>query len=52
MKRLLIYNIQNTIRLEADVLEIAEKLWSSLTNLYDRITEMEKLHVEESVPLW
>ena len=49
IKRLLMYNIHNIIGLGADILEIAERLWNSLMDLYDRISEIAKLYVEEQL---
>ena len=49
IKRLLIYNIHNIIGLGADILEIAKRLWNSLMDLYDRISEIAKLYVEEQL---
>jgi len=47
MKGFLMYNICNMIKLGVDILGIAERLWSSLIDLYDRISEIAKLNVEE-----
>jgi len=49
MKEFLMYNICNIIKLGVDILGIAKRLWSSLTDLYNRISEMAKLHVEEQL---
>ena len=43
------YNIRNPIGLGANVLGTAEVLWRSLTNLYDRLSEIAKLHAEEKL---
>jgi len=44
-----LYNIRNPIGLGANVLGTAEVLWRSLTNLYDRLSEIAKLHAEEKL---
>jgi len=48
-KGLLLYNIHNPIGLGANVSGTTEALWKSLTNLYDRSSEIAKLHAEEKL---
>ena len=43
------YNIRNPIGLGANVSGTAEALWKSLTNLYDRSSEIAKLDAEEKL---
>jgi len=46
-KDLLLYNICNSIRLGANIPRTAEVLWKTLTNLYDRSSDIAKLYIEE-----
>ena len=46
---ILLYNIWNSIGLGADVSGTAVELWRSLMKLYDKWSEVAKLHAEEQL---
>ena len=52
-KGLLLYNICNPIGLGVNVLGTTKAVWKLLTNLYDRSSEIAKLHAKEKLQsLW
>jgi len=48
-KSLLLYNIQNPVRLDANIAGAAVELWKLLTNLYDKTSELALLYAEEQL---
>lgn len=48
-KGLLLYNIQNPIRLSANIAGTAAELWKLLINLYDKISKLVFLYTEEQL---